>query len=139
MVIAYEFKRGARFRLCAVGTKTADKIHLPYYDFIREAQYSVPAEWPKLVRLLDYVAEAGPPHDENKSKPLKSCDGLFEFRTKGGLRLFWFYDEQRLVICANGYIKQSQKTPRRELTEAKRWRDLYLKAKRTQTLQHLAP
>jgi Phage derived protein Gp49-like (DUF891) len=57
-------------------------------------------EWPKMVRILDYVADAGPPKDAEKSKQLR--EGIFEFRTKGGLRLLWFYDAGNVVICVNG-------------------------------------
>ena len=138
MVVAYEILTGARFRICAVGTKTDEKLHLPYLEFQREARLSAPKEWPKLVHILDYSAASGPPRDE-RSKALAESDGLFEFRTKGGLRLFWFYDENQLVICANGFLKQGQKTPKRFLEEAKRWHKAYRKAKNDHTLTFLKP
>lgn len=116
MIIAYQLKRGTRFRLIAIGTQEDAKVQLPFFDFQQEATRRAASEWPKLVRLLDYVANAGPPKDAEKSKPLR--DGIFEFRTKGGLRLLWFYDEGRVVICANGYIKQGQKTPKEQIEEA---------------------
>jgi phage-related protein len=137
MVVAYEIQTGTRFRICAVGTQIHEKLHLPYLDFLREAQHSVPKEWPKLVRILDQSAESGPPRDRERSKPIAGYDALFEFRTKGGLRLFWFYDDDRLVICANGFVKQGQKTPKGELKAAERWRIDYLKAKQDKTLKFL--
>jgi Gp49-like protein DUF891 len=107
MIVAYQINRGARFRLIAIGTQEDEKIRLPYFEFQQEAERRAASEWPKLVRILDYVAEAGPPRDAEKSKQLR--DGIFEFRTKGGLRLLWFYDEGRVVICVNGYIKQARR------------------------------
>jgi hypothetical protein len=123
MIIAYEIRRGARFRLIAVGTQDNEKIHLPYLEFQEEALRRAATEWPKLVRIMDHTAEAGPPKDEEKSKPLRQ--GIFEFRTKGGLRLLWFYDEGRVVICSNGYIKQGQKTPNAEIDAAIQWKNKY--------------
>jgi hypothetical protein len=135
MIIAYEIRRGARFRLIAVGTQDNEKIHLPYLEFQEEALRRAATEWPKLVRIMDHTAEAGPPKDEEKSKPLR--EGIFEFRTKGGLRLLWFYDEGRVVICANGYIKQGQKTPNAEIDAAIQWKNKYFTAKRSGRLKQI--
>jgi hypothetical protein len=136
MIIAYQIKQGARFRLMAVGTQEDEKIHLPYLEFQREAISRAAREWPKLVRIIDYMADAGPPRDEEKSKPLR--EGIFEFKTKGGLRLLWFYDEGCVVICVNGYIKQGQKTPNAEIDAAIQWKNNYLIAKRSGTLKEIA-
>jgi Gp49-like protein DUF891 len=111
MIVTYEINRGAHFRLLAIGTQESEKIHLPYFEFQQEAMRRAPSEWPKLARILDYVGQAGAPKSAEKSKQLR--EGVFEFRTKGGLRLLWFYDEGHLVICVNGYIKEGQKTPSR--------------------------
>ena len=60
MIIAYQIKQGAKFRLIAVGTQESEKIHLPFLDFQEEATSREPHEWPKLVRIMDYTADAGP-------------------------------------------------------------------------------
>lgn len=135
MIIAYEIRRGARFRLMAIGTQENEKIHLPYLEFQQEAIRRAGTEWPKLVRIIDHTADAGPPKDEEKSKPLR--EGIFEFRTKGGLRLLWFYDEGRVVICVNGYIKQGQKTPNAEIDAAIQWKNKYFAAKGSGTLKEI--
>ena len=137
MLVAYQINRGARFRLIAIGTQEDEKIRLPYFEFQQEAMHRAPKEWPKMVRILDYVIEAGPPKDAEKSKQLR--EGIFEFRTKGGLRLLWFYDEGRVVICVNGYIKQGQKTPPQEINDAIQWRNKYLEAKQAGKLKDITP
>lgn len=137
MLVAYQINRGARFRLIAIGTQEDEKIRLPYFEFQQEAMHRAPKEWPKMVRILDYVIEAGPPKDAEKSKQLR--EGIFEFRTKGGLRLLWFYDEGRVVICVNGYIKQGQKTPRQQIDEAIQWKSRYFEAKQTGKLKDITP
>ena len=135
MIIAYQIKQGAGFRLMAVGTQESEKVHLPFLDFQEEASSREPREWPKLVRIMDYTADAGPPRDEEKSKPLR--EGIFEFRTKGGLRLLWFYDEGRVVICVNGYIKRGQKTPNAEIDTAIQWKNNYFAAKQSGRLKEI--
>ncbi len=137
MIVAYQINRGARFRLIAIGTQEHEKVHLPYFEFQQEALHRTPKEWRKLVRILDYFVEAGPPKDTEKSKQLR--EGIFEFRTKGGLRLLWFYDEGRVVICVNGYIKQGQKTPPQPLNEAIQWKKRYFEAKQTGKLRDITP
>ena len=137
MIVAYQINRGARFRLIAIGTQEHEKVHLPYFEFQQEALHRTPKEWPKLVRILDYVVEAGAPKDAEKSKPLRQ--GIFEFRTKGGLRLLWFYDERRVVICVNGYIKQGQKIPSKQIEEAIQWKNRYFEAKQTGKLKDITP
>jgi len=137
MLVTYQINRGARFRLIAIGTQEDEKIRLPYFEFQQEAMHRAPKEWPKMVRILDYVIEAGPPKDAENSKQLR--EGIFEFRTKGGLRLLWFYDEGRVVICVNGYIKQGQKTPRQQIDEAIQWKSRYFEAKQTGKLKDITP
>ena len=137
MIVAYQINQGPRFRLIAIGTQEDEKINLPYFEFQQQAMRRAAKEWPKLVRILDYVVETGPPKDAEKSKQLR--DGIFEFRTKGGLRLLWFYDEGRVVICVNGYIKQGQKIPSKQIEEAIRWKNRYFEAKQTGKLKDITP
>jgi len=137
MIVAYQINQGPRFRLIAIGTQEDEKINLPYFEFQQQAMRRAAKEWPKLVRILDYVVETGPPKDAEKSKQLR--DGIFEFRTKGGLRLLWFYDEGRVGICVNGYIKQGQKTPRQQIEEAIQWKDKYFEAKHAGKLKDITP
>ena len=73
--------------MIAIGTQESEKTHLPFLGFQEEAISREPHEWPTLVRIMDYTADAGPPKHEEKSKPLR--EGISEFRTKGGLRLVW--------------------------------------------------
>lgn len=54
-------------------------------------------------------------------------DGLFEFRRepKGKrVRVIWFYDTGRVVVCTNGFSK-AEKTPPAEIERARRLRAMY--------------
>jgi phage-related protein len=50
-------------------------------------------------------------------------NGLYEFRIRLGSdiwRVFCFFDEGRLVILLNAFVKKTQKTPSSEIEKAKR-------------------
>ena len=61
-------------------------------------------------------------------KSMTGSKGLYEIRVlvgKDALRIFCFFDEGKLVVLINGFIKKSQKTPRQELERAGRLRKQY--------------
>jgi len=51
------------------------------------------------------------------------------------LRIFWFYDEGRLIICTSGFVKKGQKTPRSEIEHAIRIMDEYFEDKKRGEIQ----
>lgn len=54
-------------------------------------------------------------------KHIENTDGLYEMRIQQGsdiYRVFCFFDDDALVIAANGFLKKSQKTPRCEIERA---------------------
>lgn len=68
----------------------------------------------------------------NYLKSIKGTKGLFEARIKLGTniwRVFCFFDQGRLVILLNGFVKKSQKTPKKEIDKAKRLMDQYYNEK----------
>jgi hypothetical protein len=86
-----------------------------------------------LALLKDRVAKLGPPTDN--AALCSHVEGeIWEFR-KGTVRVFWFYDEGRVVVGALAYKKQKQKAPRRHINTAKDLRDAYLGAKKAGGLE----
>lgn len=122
-VILKRMRQGARFTIYAL----ADDHGCKLLDFLSEVDGTRPSEAAKLFRLIDFVAEAGPPRNEEKCRKLEN--DLWEFKTCGGIRVLWFYDAGQIIICSHGFIKQRQKTPRREIEIAADAREKYLKAK----------
>jgi len=67
----------------------------------------------------------------NDSGLLKKLnDNIWEFRTKYNkiqyrLLAFWDHTEKALIICTNGFIKKSQKTPKEEISKAEAIRKDY--------------
>ena len=86
----------------------------------------------RMLALLERVAEAGPPRNTEVSHKLD--DDIWEF-IQGRLRICWFYDAGRVVICTHGFIKKSQKTPAAEIRKAATRREAYLKARADHTLK----
>jgi phage-related protein len=96
-------------------------------------------EFDKLSALLTRVANEGPPHDADKFKELNNEDGICEFKTSGGLRLFCFWDEAALIVTTHGYLKDKQRAPRRELDKARRLKRDYFAAKERGEINHANP
>ena len=55
-------------------------------------------------------------------------DGLYELRTEYGgniFRVFFIFDEDRIVVLFNGFQKKSQKTPPNEIDKALKIKEAY--------------
>ncbi len=58
---------------------------------------------------------------ETYLKHIVNTDGLYEIRVQTGsdiFRIFCFFDQEQLVILANGFQKKTQKTPKKEIEKA---------------------
>ena len=105
----------------------ADGSNCPAEDFLSQAARLHPDEFAKLTKLLDHSCDHGLP--KNKQKVNTLGDGLFEFKTIGGLRLIWFWDANRIILCTHGFLKKRQTTPSGELVIATKWKKAYETAK----------
>lgn len=80
----------------------------------------------KMFREIDLLMENGPELRMPHSRPVE--DGIFEIRAKQGTdigRVLYFFFFGKKAVLTNGFIKKSQKTPRREIDLAKKYRDDY--------------
>lgn len=58
---------------------------------------------------------------ETYLKHMEGTDGLFEIRVQQGsdiFRILCFFDEEKLVVLANGFQKKTKKTPKTEIEKA---------------------
>lgn len=65
-------------------------------------------------------------------KKMAGTDGLYEIRIKQGsniYRIFCFFDKGKLVILINGFVKKTQKTPKKEIKIAERLKKEYYENK----------
>lgn len=84
----------------------------------------------KTLRGIQLLENNGSELREPYSKMLD--DGIFELRTKQGSdisRVLYFFIVGHKIILTNGYIKKTQKTDKRQIDLAKRYREDYIKRK----------
>lgn len=84
----------------------------------------------KMAMILDLLSEYGNELREPYSKNLG--EGIFELRAKIGSdisRVLFFFFAGKRIILTNGFIKKTQKTPRKEIEKAKKYIIDYLKGK----------
>ena len=127
MLSLTEIVHGPHFRIYALSSETQEPCH----EFLVQAEADMPKEHEKLMSLLDYTSKHGAPRNKEKCRALignSSEDQLFEFKTKM-LRLFLFYDEGRVIICANGIPKGKAKEQNRAIQAARDWKKHYFSAK----------
>ncbi len=63
---------------------------------------------------------------------MKGSSGLFEIRVEVGsniYRVFSFFDEGKLIVLINGFIKKTQKTPKNEIELAEKLKKQYFDEK----------
>ena len=86
----------------------------------------------KLLGMLQILQEKGNQLREPYSKYLE--EGIFELRTKNGTditRVLYFFYYGRKIILTNGFVKKTQKTPRKEILLAKRRKADYIERSKT--------
>lgn len=87
-----------------------------------------------MLRLLERCAQHGPPKNSDLKHNLS--DGIYELR-KGQLRVLYFTDKGRLIICSHGLIKKTGKVPKKDIDRVKKARNRYLDAQRRDLLEIL--
>lgn len=71
----------------------------------------------RMVALMDRVAVEGPRQGAAKCHQI---DGEIWELIRGSLRILFAHDGHRLILCTSGFVKKSQRTPKKEIDRAKR-------------------
>lgn len=82
----------------------------------------------KLLRLLEMMRLNGNELGEPYTKLLEN--GIYEIRAKQATnitRVLYFFEVGSRIILTNGFVKKTQKTPRREIDKAKQYREDYVR------------
>lgn len=72
----------------------------------------------EVLAMLDLVAERGP-----QALPKKRCHDIdkthriFQF-SAGQVRILWFYEGDRVILCSHAFLKKTAKTPKLETARA---------------------
>jgi len=81
----------------------------------------------KIIWTLDLIEELERV-PENYLKHIENTAGLYEIRIQAGsdiFRIFCFFDQDKLIVLANGFQKKTQKTPKKEIEKALKIRAAY--------------
>ena len=97
-------------------------------EFIDSLETNSRSDYDQVMAQLRWAAVNGPPRNDEKSRPL--ADKIFEFKTRGGIRIPYFYDQDRLVICTEALRKPKKTELRAVITRALAARERYFEAKR---------
>lgn len=116
-------KRGKMksFRVIFYRTQSGD---CPIVDFLHSLDDRLRA---KMARNMDLLEKNGNELREPFSKHLE--DGIFELRTQQGsdiTRALYFFCVGHEIILTHGFVKKTQKTPKREIELAKKYRADYM-------------
>lgn len=96
-------------------------------DFLADLGAGLEKDGDRMLTVLEKVAQQGPLRNDRVSHKI---DGdIWEF-IQGRLRVLYFYDEGRVVVCTHGFVKKTQKAPKGEIATANRVREQYHAAKR---------
>ena len=119
-----EIRRGPACALYALGTE--DECGL--LGFLRDLWTRDPGEFGRIMALLERTADHGPPQNKEKCRFFRGLR-VFELKARDGVRIMAFWDKERLVVCSDGFIKRSRKTPKKEQDKARKARAAYFHAK----------
>jgi hypothetical protein len=97
-------------------------------EFIDRLATDSASDYDQVMAQLLWAAVNGPPRGDRKSRPL--ADKIFEFKTRRGICLPSFYDQDRLVICTEAVRKPKKTELRIVITRALAARERYFEAKR---------
>ncbi len=96
-------------------------------DFLSNLPDNLAKDGVSMRRLLAYVADQGPQQLPTEISH-NIVDDIWQF-TKGRLRVLWFYDGGKMVVCCHAFVKKGQKTPSSVIQTAKDCRGSYLLAR----------
>lgn len=116
---------GSEWRIFAI---CSERHECDLLDFLHDLAPNLRKSGEQLLALFEQVAATGPrllPDDVSH----QIAPDIYQFE-KGRLRVPWFYDEGRLIICCRAFVKKTQKTPRAEWEYAKSMRARYFEEKR---------
>ena len=88
-----------------------------FEDFLIKQPVKVQNKIFKVIEAIETLERV----PSNYLKAIKGTNGLFEARIKLASniwRVFCFFDEGKLVILLNGFVKKTQKTPKNEINKA---------------------
>lgn len=114
--------RGRRFDIYAIVLNNGVCPAVDFRDMLKRNNI---ASYKSLVRIFTLHADYGPVRNITKSRAIKGRQNLFEFKSKQGDRLLYFYLSGHRTILIHGFHKGVSEEA--EYDRAERIRNQYLK------------
>lgn len=106
--------------------------HCELVEFLDGLGANLQGDGDHMLELLERVAVNGPPRNQDVCHQIQG--DIYEF-IKRRLRVLWFYDEGRVILCTHGFMKNTRKTPKVEIAKAERIKERYFSAKARNDLE----
>jgi hypothetical protein len=118
---------GAMFNVYGWGNKQYCEL----VEFLNTLKQTNPSEYDKIWSRINRTADHGRINNPQQCRPLEGdhATGLFELKTSGGVRVAWFYDKDRIIVCTHAFGKCSAKELKIEIKKAQSIRIAYFKEK----------
>ena len=100
--------------------------HCPVKEMLDDVQRTDPTAHAELAALVGRICRSGPPRDKRRSRHLEG--GVYELKTPRGLRLLYFFDRGRLIVCTELCRKPKPRELRALIRRAQGLRSDYLAA-----------
>lgn len=113
----------ALYKVFAIGT-SPDQCQL--LDFLSELGANLQKDGDRVLALMKRVGRDGAPRNPDICHQIERK--IYQF-TQGRIRVLWFYDGGKIVICTHGFVKKTPRTPTREINQAKALMKNYFLAK----------
>lgn len=116
-------RQGASFEICCWKEVGGD---CQLEEFFEELKDSGHPDLDQMLRLIKRSADFGPPRNIEMSRALegRNAEGLWEFKA-GAIRVIWFYERNKIIICTHSFLKKGRKTPASEIEAAQNTRSKY--------------
>jgi hypothetical protein len=111
----------------------ADEERCDVLDLAKGLWRDDPREHARLMRAFERLSASGPPRNVQRSRAL--AHGIFELKTRGGVRVLFFFGEGRVVVCSEALPKPKQRGLAVAIERAARSRWRYLNDKRRGALR----
>ena len=105
----------------------------PVRRFLEQLRRDAPAEHSHVIARLRELAKRGRVTDERKARHLG--DGIYELKTRGGVRVLSFVDEGRVIVCTDALRKPKPRQLLWLITRSVTVRASYLTAQRVGALR----
>jgi phage-related protein len=106
-------------------------------DYLENIPANLASSRSQLLNIFKLVVEHGPMKlSKERSHWADEDNKIYEF-VANRLRVLWFYDEGKLVICSHVFPKTTQKTPKKQSRKAAKLRSRYFEEKERGELEFL--